>query len=145
MNFSRIALAALGGFAAYFILGGLSFGLFPSLKNEFLKYPAVYRSQDGQMSHMASGMAAMFLSIVALAVIYAMLYQGASSLAEGARLGAIFGALIGVFAIGAFVMHNYVNLNIGGKLTLQQSIAYFVEWVVTGVVIGLIYWTGVPH
>jgi len=37
MNLSRIALAALGGFVAYFVLGGLTFGLLPSLKSEFLK------------------------------------------------------------------------------------------------------------
>lgn len=145
MNLSRIFLAALGGFATYFILGGLSFALFPSLKDEFLKYPAVYRTQEGQISHMPAGMATMFLSIVALALLYSMLYQGNSSLAEGARLGAMFGALIGAFAIGAFVLHNYVNLNIGGKLTLQQSIAYFVEWVLTGIVIGLIYRPIIPR
>jgi Protein of unknown function (DUF1761) len=141
MNLSRIALAALGGFVAYFVLGGLTFGLLPSLKSEFLKYPAVYRSQQGQMSHMPVGMAAMFLSMVVLAVIYAMLYQGVSGLAEGAR----FGALIGIFAICAFVLHNYVNLNIGLKLTVQQAVAYFVEWVVTGIVMGLIYRPPAPH
>ena len=145
MHLSRVALAALGGFVAYFLLGGLIFGLFPSLKNEFLKYPAVYRSQQGQMSHMPAGMAAMFMSILALAVIYSMLYQGGSSLADGARLGAIFGAAIGVFAVGSFVVHNFVNLNIGLTLTLQQAAAYFVEWTVTGLVIGLIYRPAVPH
>jgi hypothetical protein len=145
MSLSRIALAALGGFAAYFVLGGLAFGLFRSLKNEFLKYPAVYRSQQGQMSYMPAGMAAMFVSILALAVIYAMLYQGGSSFGEGARLGAIFGALIGIFAVGSFVVHNYVNLNIGLPLTLQQAAAYFVEWTVTGLVIGVIYRPPAPH
>jgi hypothetical protein len=145
MNISRLALAALGGFAAYFILGGLIFGLLPSLKNEFLKYPAVYRSQEGQMSHLPAGMAAMFLSMVALAVLYAMLYQGGSSIAEGARLGALFGTLIAIFAICAFVLHNYVNLNIGLKLTLQSAVAYFVEWIITGIVIGLIYRPAAPH
>jgi len=84
---------------------------------------------------MPLGMGAMLVSIFVLAVIYAMLYRGGSGAAEGAR----FGALIGVFAIGAFVVHNYVNLNIGLKLTMQQAVAYFVEWVVTGLVIGLIY------
>jgi hypothetical protein len=135
MNFLRIALAAAGGFVAYFALGGLLFGLLPSMKNEFQKYPAVYRPQEGQMSHMPVGMAAMFVAILMLAVIYAMLYRGGSGVFEGAR----FGALIGVFAIGSFVVHNYVNLNIGLKLTLQQGAAYFVEWVTTGIVIGLIY------
>jgi hypothetical protein len=80
-------------------------------------------------------MAAMFLAMVVLAVMYPMLYKGGSGLVEGAR----FGALVGVFAICAFVVHNYANLNIGLKLTLQQSVAYFVQRVVTCAVIGLIY------
>jgi hypothetical protein len=135
MNFTRIFLAAVGGFVAYFVLGGIAFGLLPWLKNEFMKYPAVYRSQEGIKSTMPVGMAAMFVSILALAVIYAMLFRGGSGLVQGAQ----FGALIGVFAIGSFVVHNYVNLNIGLKLTIEQAVAYFVEWLVTGIVIGLIY------
>jgi len=135
MNFTRIALAALGAFVAYFVVGGLTFVAMPWLKSEFLKYPAVYRSQEGIKSVMPAGMAAMFIAILALATIYALLYHGGSGIAEGAR----FGALIGVFAIGSFVIHNYVDLNIGLKLTLQQSVAYFVEWLVVGIVIGLIY------
>jgi uncharacterized membrane protein len=73
--------------------------------------------------------------MVAMAALYAMIYRGGSGIAEGAR----FGALIGVFAVCAFVVHNYVNLNIGLALTVGQAIAYFVEWTVAGVVIGLIY------
>jgi hypothetical protein len=135
LNYSRRVLAAVGGFVAYFVLGGLSFALFPSLANEFKKYPAVYRPQDGMKKVMPAGMAAMFVAMVVLAVIYAMLYQGGSGVAEGAR----FGALIGVFSICTFAVHNYVNLNIGLKLTVEQAIAYFVEWLIAGIVIGLIY------
>jgi len=135
MNFSRIALATLGGFVAYFAFGGVAFTLLPSLRNAFLQYPAVYRTQEGIKSTMPLGMAAMFVSVLTLAVLYAMLYRGGSGVVEGAR----FGALIGVFSIGAFVVHNYVNLNIGWRLTIQQAMAYFVEWLVTGLVIGLIY------
>ena len=141
MNLSRVALAAVGAFVAYFFLGGLSFVLFPSLKDEFLKYPAVYRTPDAMKSVMPAGMVAMLVAMIVLAVIYAMAYQGGSGISEGAR----FGALIGVFAICAFVIHNYVNLNIGSKLTIQQSIAYFVEWLAVGLVIGLIYRPTVPH
>ena len=54
---------------------------------------------------------------------------------EGAR----FGALIGIFVVCAFVLHNYVNLNIGLKLALGQAAAYFVQWTIVGIVIGLIY------
>ena len=135
MSYGRIAIAALAAFVAYFAIGGLSFVLVPSLKDEFLKYPAVYRSQDAMKSVMPGGMAAMLVAMTVLAVIYAMLYRGGPGFAEGAR----FGALIGVFAICSFVIHNYVNLNIGLKLTFQQSVAYFLEWLVVGIVIGLIY------
>ncbi len=121
MNYSRLALAAVGAFVAYFVLGGLAFTLAPQLRNQFSKYPAVYRSQEGIKSVMPAGMAAMFVAMVVLAVIYAMLYHGGSGVVEGAR----FGALIGVFAIGAFVVHNYVNLNIGLRLTVEQAAAYF--------------------
>jgi len=135
MNLTRIALAAIAAFVAYFAIGGLVFAALPWLKNEFRRYPAVYRPQEAIGSVMPAGMAAMFVAMVVLAVIYAMLYRGGSGLAEGAR----FGVLIGVFAVCAFVVHNYVNLNIGLKLTLEQGAAYFVEWTVVGMVIGLIY------
>jgi hypothetical protein len=60
MNLSRIALAAVRAFLAYLMLGGLLFGLLPTLRNEFRKYHAVYRSQEGIMSVMRVGMVAMF-------------------------------------------------------------------------------------
>jgi hypothetical protein len=141
MNPLRILLAALGAFVAYMALGFALFGLFPALKAEFLKYPAVYRDHNGQMSHMPVAMAEILLSMFVLAVLYALAYQGGSGLAEGTR----FGALIGIFAICAFVLHNYANLNIGLKLTLQQAAAYFVEWVAVGIVIGLIYRPALSH
>jgi hypothetical protein len=134
MNFTRIGLAALGAFVAYFVLGGLTFAL-SSFREEFLKYPAVYRAKEGQLSQMPAGMAFMFLAMVALAVIYSLMYRGGSGVAEGAR----FGALIAIFFVSTFVVHNYVNLNIGLKLTLQQAVAYSVEWIVVGTIIGLIY------
>jgi hypothetical protein len=135
MNYSRIGLAGLGATVAYFVFGGLVFGLLPQLRDEFRKFPAVYRKQEEIKAVMPVGMAAMFLSILVLAVIYALAYRGGSGVAEGAR----FGALIGIFAVGAFVLHNYVNLNIGLKITLQQAAAYFTEWTIVGIVIGLIY------
>jgi len=131
VNYGRIALAAIGAFVAYFVLGGLMFMVLPMLKTQYAKYPAVYRSQEGIKSVMPAGMAAMFVGMVELAV----LYHSGSGVSQGAR----FGALIGVFAICAFVVHNWVNLNIGLTLTVQQAVAYFIEWVAVGIVIGLIY------
>jgi hypothetical protein len=140
MNYARVALAALGAMVAYFVAGFAAFGM-TSLADEFRRYPAVYRSREGIMSVMPFGMLAMFVAMLTLAVMYALLYQGGSGAVEGAR----FGVLIGIFAVCAFVIHNYVNLNIGLKLTLQQSVAYFLEWLLVGIAIGLIYRPAAAH
>jgi hypothetical protein len=134
MNYARLMLAAFGAFVTYFAFGGLWTAL-PFVRDEFRNYPNVYRSKEGIMSVMPLGMVAMFVAILALTVIFALLGHQGPSLVEGAR----FGALIGVFAIGSFVIHNYVNLNIGLKLTIQQGVAYFLQWVIVGLVIGAIY------
>ena len=135
MNYLSLFLAALGGFVAYFLTGGLLFAFLSALKQEFAKHPAVYRPSEGLNKTMPIGMAAMFVSILALAVLYAMLYRRGSGLMQGAE----FGALIGVFVLGAFVIHNYMMLNISWKLTWNTAIAYFLEWLAVGIVIGLIY------
>jgi Protein of unknown function (DUF1761) len=135
INWGRLVLAAVGGFISYFAFGFLVFGVLPLVKDEYAKYPAVYRSKDSIKSVMPIGMAAMFLAILILALLYARSYYAADGFAAGAR----FGALIGLFAVCSFVLHNHVNLNIGWHLTLKQSVAYFVEWVIVGIVIGVIY------
>ena len=135
LDLLRVFLAALGGFVAYFAVGTLGFVALPGLKKEFAKYPAVYRGHDGIMKFMPLGMLAMFVSMLALAVLYALMYHGG----PGWLWGLYFGTLIGVFVLCAFVIHNHVNLNIGWALTIQSGIAYFVEWLVAGIAIGLIY------
>ena len=135
MNYGRIALATVGGFVGYFAAGFAILSLVPQMMNEYQKYSAVYRSREGQMAFMPALMAATLVAILVLTMLYAMVYRGGSGLAEGAR----FGALIGVFAVCVYVVHNYVTLNIGLKLTLMQAVAYFVQWTVAGTVIGLLY------
>jgi hypothetical protein len=137
MNITRIALASLGATVAYFILGGLLFAGSP-LKNEFRKYPAVYRTQEDMKGVWPIGMVGMLLSMVVLTVLYAMLCPDGSGIGAGAR----FGGLVGGFAVGSFVLHNHVNLNIGLRLTAGQAAAYFFQWIVVGVVIALIYGYG---
>lgn len=135
MNVSRLLLSALGGFVAYFAFGGIVFGALPVLRNQFAKYPAVYRTQESMKRVMPAGMAAMFVAMLIVAALYATAYPNGGGLAAGAG----FGVLIGIFAVCAFVIHNHVNLNIGLGLTVGQAIAYFVEWTIVGAAIGLIY------
>jgi len=135
MNYSRLGLAALGGTVASFAFGFLLLWLVPALIDEGHKYPAVFRSKEDMMTVMPIGLVATFISILVVAIIFAMIHQGGSGIAEGAR----FGVLIGIFVVFAFVLHNYVNLNIGLKLALGQAAAYFLQWTIIGIVIGLIY------
>jgi hypothetical protein len=135
MNYLHIVFAALGATVAYFGFGFALFAVMPCMKREFMKYPSVYRPEKEMMKVMPFGMTAILLSIVVTAVIYARIYPTGGGIVAGVGLG----ALIGVFAVCTFVVHNYVNLNIGIVLTIYQAIAYFIQWVVVGAAIGLIY------
>jgi hypothetical protein len=135
MNYTHLALAALGATVAYFGFGFALFAALPGMKREFMKYPNVYRSEKDMMKIMPFGMVAILAAIVVVAVLYARMYPAGGGIAAGAGLG----ALIGLFAFCTFVIHNYVNLNIGLTLTLYQGVAYFVQWVIVGTAIGLIY------
>ncbi|HEY2461043.1 MAG TPA: hypothetical protein VGI16_09550 [Candidatus Acidoferrum sp.] len=135
MNLARIALASLGAAVGYFAYGFAMFAALPQMKSEFMKYPNVYRSPDSMKKVMPYGMIAILISIVVVAVLYAKIYPAGGGIAAGACLG----VLIGIFSVCTFVIHNYVNLNIGLTLTVYQGIAYFIQWIIVGAVIGLIY------
>jgi len=84
---------------------------------------------------MPYGMFAILIAIVVVAILYAQIHTAGGGIVSGIYLG----ALIGLFTIGTFTIHNYINLNIGLTLTIYQSIAYFIQWVIVGAAIGLIY------
>ncbi len=134
MNHVRVVLAALASLVVYFALGALLFAG-GTLKREFAKFPTSYRSKDSMKATLPYGIGGMLLAMLALSVLFAYLRPEGTVLAQGLR----FGALIGAFAVGSFVLHNYVNLNIGLRLTAGQAIAYFVQWVVVGLVIAWVY------
>ena len=140
MNYARILAAALSATIAYFTVGFALFTL-PVMKREFAKYHAVYRPEVEIKRVFPIGMAATFAGIVALTVLYARSYDSAAGFTGGVLLG----TSVAIFAVCGFVIHNHVNLNIGWRLTIQQAIAYFIEWLLVGVVIGLIYKPSVAH
>ena len=140
MNYSRLALAALGGTVASFAFGFLVLLLAPAVFEEAHKYPAVFRPEEEMMTVMPVAVVATFIAILVVAIIFAMTRQGGSGITKGLRLG----ILIGIFAV-CNVLHNYVNLNIGLKLAVGQAAAYFVQWTIVGIVIGLIYNPSLRH
>jgi hypothetical protein len=135
MNYASLAMAALGGTVASFAFGFLLLWLVPALIEEARKYPAVFRPKEEMMKVMPFGLVSTFVSILVAAMIFSLMHHGRS----GAIAGAHFGVLLGLFVVCGFVLHNYVNLNIGLRLALGQAVAYFFQWTIIGLVIGLIY------
>ena len=131
---ARIALASLAALVAYFVVGGLFFAI-PAMRIEFAKYPAVFRTGEAINAVMAVGVLGILLAIGAAATIFARLHPTRGGIGEGLR----FGVLLALFQLGSFVLHNFMNLNIGWRLSALQGIAYMSEWIVVGVVISLVY------
>lgn len=75
LNYTHIALAALGATVAYFAFGFAMFAVLPGMKTEFLKYPGVCRDEKTMMKVMPVGMVAILASIVVMAVIYAKMFS----------------------------------------------------------------------
>ena len=134
MNYTRIALAGLGATVAYFALGFVVLALLP-LDNEIRQFAAVYRPAEDMMRVAPVGMAALLVAMMAVAALYALAFRDGSVIAQGLR----FGVLVGVFAAGSFMLHNYVSLNIGLRLAVLQVVGYFIQWVGAGIVVALLY------
>jgi hypothetical protein len=133
VNYARAAVAALVATLVYYMAGFFTEGWL--FRGDFAPYAAVYRASDTVMRYMPLGMVFSLIGTFVVAMIYARLCSGRNGVIEGLRLG----ALIGVFVACVFVGTNYVVLNIGGKLALEEAAGSFVQWLLVGIVIGLIY------
>jgi len=130
-----IFLAGLGAFVVYMVIGTILFVALPGMKVEFKKFPGVYRGEEDMKRTMPFALLSVFVSTQVLALLYAHLAAWGSGLVQGL----CFGVMIGLFVLSSNVLHNYVILNIGWRLTWQSGIAYFAEWLAAGITIGLIY------
>lgn len=133
-SISRILLGALGATVAYFALGFVLLAILP-LDAELGRYRAVYRPEESMMGAAPVGMAALLLAMVALATLHAWAFPGGASPRQAVR----FGLVVGVFAAGSFLLHNYVSLNIGLRLALLQTAAHAAQVFGAGVAAALIY------
>jgi hypothetical protein len=137
MNYGRLVAAAAVGTVTDMIYGFVVYGQL--LAGQFGQHPGVYRPA-ADMSYMPVLVAGSFVACLAAAMIYSKGYEGRSGAEEGLR----FGALIGLFGVGYAALVNYAVLNIGRTLALSMAAAGFVEWLVVGVVIGLVYKPAAP-
>ncbi len=136
MNYGRLVAAAIVATIVDAIYGILIYGM--ALTKQFAMFPAVYRapSDIGYMPILFGGI---FLAMLAATVIFAKGYEGGSGLGEGIR----FGMLIGLVEVGYASIVGYAMTNIGGRLGLSMAIANFIEWIIAGAVIGVVYGSAV--
>jgi hypothetical protein len=133
MNYGRIVMAAI---AATIVDGLYGFVVYGNLlMSRFAQYPGVFRPADAQSAFMPFLMTGILVAALAAAYIYAKGYEGGSGVAEGAR----FGAAIGVFAAGYAVIVAYATTNVGAHFTCLLALATIGEWILDGIVIGLVY------
>ncbi len=133
MNYGRLALAAVVATIVDGVYGFVVYGNL--LASQFAAYPGVYRPADTQAPFMPYLFGGIFLAMLAASCMYAKGYEGGSGLMEGAR----FGMLVGILEVGYSVIVTYAITNIGRRLTGSMAAASLVEWILAGIVIGLVY------
>jgi hypothetical protein len=133
MNYTRILVAAVAAALVDAVYGFVVFGNI--LTPQFAAYPGVYRAPDAGAAYMPILFGGILIAMLAAAFIYAKGYEGGSGLVEGLR----FGIVLGLFVVGYSAMVNYAILNIGRRLAASLVCAMLIEWIIAGVVIGLVY------
>jgi hypothetical protein len=133
MNYVRVAIAAVAATVVDAIYGFAVYGT--GLASQFAKYPGIYRAADEQMPYMPALFGGILVAMLAASYIYAKGYDGGNGLAEGMRFGIVAGLLI----IGYTVIVGYATMNLGPRHSGLMAVAALVEWIIAGVVIGLVY------
>jgi len=133
MTLRRIAVPALVAWLVDGAYGYLVFGLL--LNNEFAQYPGVFRSFEAVSSMMPLMLASSLVGWIAVAYIFAKGHDGGSGVKEGFWFGVVLGSVF-TFLVS---VPSYVIYNIGQSLAGKMVIASFLEMLIDGVVLGLVY------
>jgi hypothetical protein len=133
MNVGRLVMAAAAATVVDAVYGFVVYGTL--LNPWFTGLPAVYRQADTAATYMPVLFGGMFLAMLAASYIYTKGFEGGSGLKEGFG----FGVAIGLFAAAYASIVNFATLNIPAAMGLAMAAAAFVEWILAGIVIGLIY------
>lgn len=131
MNITRLILAAAAATIVDFLYGFIVYGNL--LTTSFLAQGGIYRSAEAQMAYMPMGAGGIFLAMLAAAALFA--WSRRRGVADGLRLG----ALLALFAIGSAVVVNYATINMSADHAARMIAATLGEWLLVGVVIGLVY------
>lgn len=140
MTLRRIAVPALVAWLVDSVYGYAVFGVM--LDSEFAPYrPSVFRSAEAMNSMLPMMFAASLVGFIALTYIFAKGHEGGPGLKEGFW----FGVVIATWGVFSFSIPSYAIYNIGQKLALETTVAGFVEMLLSGIVIGLVYKPGLAR
>lgn len=133
MDFKRVALAAVVALVVDTVYAMVVWmGI---LGGEMARFPLVFRSEADMNTYLPLMFVGGLVGLFSLVYVYAKGYEGGSGVAEGFR----FGLLLAVFMTGFVSIAIYGSLNIDGQMGLMFSIGSFVELLIVGTVIGLMY------
>ena len=134
MNLRRIAVPALVAWLVDSLYGYLVFGVM--LDGDFARYrPALFRSADVMNSMMPLMLVSSLIGFLAVAYIFAKGHDGGSGVKEGFWFGVVLGSLV-TFLVS---VPSYVIYNIDQALAGKVMVAGFIEMVIDGIVLGLVY------
>jgi len=134
MSLRRIAVPALVAWLVDSIYGYVVFGVM--LDSEFALYrPTVFRSTEAMNSMLPLMFVSSLIGFFAIAYIFAKGHDGGSGVKEGFWFGVVIGSVF-TFLVS---VPTYVLYNIGQGLAGKMIIAGFVEMLIDGVVLGLVY------
>lgn len=133
MSLRRIAVPALVAWLVDGAYGYLVFGLL--LNNDFAQYPGVFRSFEAVSSMMPLMLVSSLVGWVAVAYIFAKGHDGGSGVKEGFWFGVVLGSVF-TFLVS---VPSYVIYNVGASLAGKMVVAGFLEMLIDGIVLGLVY------
>ena len=133
MNYRSLAVAAVAAWAFDSVFGFLVFGL--ALNGEFARYPGVFRPYETVNAMLPLMFGSSLLGMLLVAYIFAKGREGRAGWEEGLR----FGVVLASFELFAISVPSYVIYNIGRRLALEIAVAGFVDVVLVGVLLGVIY------
>jgi len=132
MNYARLVAAAVAATIVDGLYGFVVWG--KVLNGEFGRYPAIYRPA-GDMSGFPLMFAAIFVAMCCAAWVFAKGYEGGSGVAEGLKFGIVIALVVAAYSSGA----NFGTMRIGKKMAITYLAGGFGEWLVAGLVIGVVY------
>ena len=134
MTLRRIAVPAVVAWLVDSIYGYVVFGVM--LDSDFAVYrPAVFRSMEAINSMLPLMFVSSLVGFFAVAYIFAKGHDGGPGVKEGLLFGVVLGSVF-TFLVS---VPSYVIYNIGQPLASKMIVAGFLEMLIDGLVLGLVY------